>query len=143
MVDKLESLAAKYRELERELSTPEIFQDQERYIKIAKKHAELDEIVKAFELYKMLLREMAENQELSKDPDPELCEMALAEIVPLKAKIGAQENVLKQLLTPKDPLDEKISFLKFGQGLVAKKLPCLLPTFSGCIHGMLSCTAGV
>jgi protein subunit release factor A len=44
--------AAKYRELERELSTPEIFQDQDAISRSPKKHAELDEVVKAFERYK-------------------------------------------------------------------------------------------
>ena len=116
MVDKLESLAAKYRELEREMSTPEIFQDQERYRKIAKKHAELDGIVKAFELYKTLLRELSENQELAKDPDPEMCEMAQAEVVAFKARVGEQERLLKQLLTPKDPLDEKNIILEIRAG---------------------------
>ena len=116
MVDKLESLAAKYRELERELSTPEIFQDQERYRKIAKKHAELEDIVKAFELYKTMLQELGENQELAKDPDPELCEMALAEIATLKVRIAEQERELKQLLTPKDPLDEKNIILEIRAG---------------------------
>jgi peptide chain release factor 1 len=116
MLDKLEGLAAKYRELERELSTPEIFQDQERYRKIAKKHAELDEIVKAFELYKMLHRELGENQELARDADPEICELAQAEIVSLKAKIAAQEGQLKELMTPKDPLDEKNIILEIRAG---------------------------
>lgn len=116
MLDKLEGLAAKYRELERELSTPEIFQDQDRYKKIAKKHAELDEIVKAFELYKMLQREMTENQELSRDSDPDICELAQVEIVSLKAKITAQEGLLKELLTPKDPLDEKNIILEIRAG---------------------------
>jgi peptide chain release factor 1 len=116
MITKLESLAAKYRELERELSTPEIFQDQDRYIKIAKKHAELDEVVKAFERYKTLLRELTENQELAKDSDPELSELAQAEIPALKARIEEQELLLKQLLTPKDPLDEKNIILEIRAG---------------------------
>lgn len=116
MVDKLESLAAKYRELERELSTPGIFQDQERYRKVAKKHAELDEIVKAFDIYKVLLRDLGENQELAKDPDPEMCEMAQAEIVAIKARLAEQERLLKQLLTPKDPLDEKNIILEIRAG---------------------------
>ena len=116
MLEKLESLAAKYRELERELSTPEIFQDQERYRKIAKKHAELDEVVKAFEKYKTILRELSENQELAKDPDPEICELAQAEIGVLKAAVAAQEALLKQLLTPRDPLDEKNIILEIRAG---------------------------
>jgi peptide chain release factor 1 len=116
MIDKLESLAAKYRELERELSTPEIFQDQERYIKIAKKHAELDEVVKAFEQYKTMQRELAENQELAKDPDPEMSELAHAEIATLKGRIESQEKVLKLLLTPRDPLDAKNIILEIRAG---------------------------
>lgn len=116
MIDKLESLAAKYRELERELSTPEIFQDQDRYVKIAKKHAELDEVVKAFEGYKTLQRELAENQDLAKDPDPDICELAQAEIPVLKGRIEEQERHLKVLLTPKDPLDEKNIILEIRAG---------------------------
>jgi len=116
MIDKLESLAAKYRELERELSTPEIFQDQERYKRIAKKHAELGEVVTAFGQYKTLQRELVENQELARDTDPDICELALSEIPLLKASISAQEKLLKDLLTPKDPLDEKNIILEIRAG---------------------------
>lgn len=116
MLEKLENLAAKFRELERELSTPEIFSDQERYRKVAKKHAELDEVVKAFSLYKQLLQDQDDNQLLAKDSDPELCELALAELQVLKDKIGQQEKVLKQLLTPRDPLDDKNIILEIRAG---------------------------
>lgn len=116
MLEKLENLAAKFRELERELSTPEIFSDQERYRKVAKKHAELDEVVKAFSLYKQLLQDQEDNQLLAKDSDPELCELALAELQVLKDKIGQQEKVLKQLLTPRDPLDDKNIILEIRAG---------------------------
>lgn len=116
MLEKLENLAAKFRELERELSTPEIFSDQERYRKVAKKHAELDEVVKAFSLYKQLLQDQDDNQLLAKDSDPEMCELALAELQVLKDKIGQQEKVLKQLLTPRDPLDDKNIILEIRAG---------------------------
>ncbi len=116
MVEKLESIAAKFRELERELSSPDIFQDQERYRKIAKRHAELAEVVKEFEQYKTLLREIEENQDLAKDPDPEICELAQAELSILKERIRHQEDVLKSLLTPKDPLDEKNIILEIRAG---------------------------
>jgi peptide chain release factor 1 len=116
MLEKLENLAAKFRELERELSTPEIFSDQERYRRVAKKHAELDEVVKAFSLYKQLLQDQEDNQLLAKDSDPELCELALAELQVLKDKIGQQEKVLKQLLTPRDPLDDKNIILEIRAG---------------------------
>jgi peptide chain release factor 1 len=116
MIDKLESLAAKFRELERELSVPEIFSDQDRYRKIAKQHADLGEVVKEFEQYKKFLSELNENQELAKDSDLEMAELAQAEILLLKDRIGVQELLLKQLLTPKDPLDEKNIILEVRAG---------------------------
>lgn len=116
MIGKLESLVAKFHELERELSAPEIFQDQERYKKVAKKHAELGGIVPEIEAYKALLREIEENQDLSRDPDPEICELAQMELADLKNRLRDQEDLLKRLLTPRDPLDEKNIILEVRAG---------------------------
>lgn len=116
MIEKLESLAAKFRELERELSVPEVFSDQERYRKLAKQHADLGEVVKSFEEYKRYLIELRENQDLAKDPDPEICELAQAEVEVLRERIKQQELLLKQLLTPRDPLDEKNIILEIRAG---------------------------
>lgn len=116
MLEKLEGLDLKYRELERELSTPDIFQDQERYRSVAKKHAELEEIVKAFWLYKQMLADFNDNIELAKDGDLEIAELALAEVSLLKQRIGQQEALLKKLLTPRDPLDEKNIILEVRAG---------------------------
>ncbi len=116
MIAKLESLAAKFRELERELSVPEVFSDQERYRKLAKQHADLGEVVQEFEKYKRYVVELQENQELAKDSDPEICELAQAEVDVLRERIGHQEGLLKQLLTPKDPLDEKNIILEIRAG---------------------------
>lgn len=116
MLEKLETLAGKFRELERELSTPEIFQDQERYKKVAKQHAELGELVKEFARYKQMQQDLRDNQELAADPDPEICDMALLEIADLKSKLSDQESLLKELLTPKDPLDEKNIILEIRAG---------------------------
>lgn len=116
MLHKLEQLASTFRELERELSSPDIFQDQERYRKIAKRHAELEEVVAEFAEYKKTLGEIEENQILAKDSDPELCELAQAELGVLREKIREQEGRLKLLLTPRDPLDEKNIILEIRAG---------------------------
>ncbi|GAB1411034.1 peptide chain release factor 1 [Desulfovibrionales bacterium] len=116
MFDKLEAIVAKYRELERELAVPDVFSDQERYKKITKKHAELGEVVKEFERYKTMTREFQENQELARDVDPEICQLALSEIETLKVAIVTQEALLKQLLLPRDPLDEKNIILEIRAG---------------------------
>ncbi|MDY0275314.1 MAG: peptide chain release factor 1 [Desulfomicrobium sp.] len=116
MNEKLESLADKYRELERELSSPEIFQDQDRYKVIAKQHAEIGVIVSEFEAYKKILLEIADNQELAKDTDPELSQLAQDELASLEDRLLEQKLVLKELLTPRDPLDAKNIILEIRAG---------------------------
>lgn len=116
MREKLESLAAKYRELEHELSSPDIFQDQDRYRSITKQHADLGDIVHEFDTYKQILREISENQELAEDPDPELSQLAQSEILSLQDRLQEQEQVLKELLAPRDPLDAKNIILEIRAG---------------------------
>lgn len=116
MLAKLESLEQKFLELEKELSSPDIFQDQEKYKKISKAHSELQEIVSTYREYKKILNQIKENQELLKDKDPEIRELAEEEIKELKPQQKKLEDKLKILLIPKDPLDEKNIILEIRAG---------------------------
>ncbi|WP_456324027.1 peptide chain release factor 1 [Desulfonauticus submarinus] len=116
MLAKLESLEQKFLELEKELSSPDIFQDQEKYKKISKAHSELQEIVSTYREYKKILNQIKENQELLKDKDPEIKELAEEEIKELKLQQKKLEDKLKILLIPKDPLDEKNIILEIRAG---------------------------
>ncbi len=114
MLAKLDSLEQKFIELEKELSAPDIFQDQEKYKKVSKAHAELEEIVTTYREYKKLTQQLEESQELLKDP--ELKDLAEEEIKALKKELTALEERLKILLVPKDPLDEKNIILEIRAG---------------------------
>jgi len=114
MLAKLDSLEQKFIELEKELSAPDIFQDQEKYKKVSKAHAELEEIVTTYREYKKLTQQLEESQELLKDP--ELKDLAEEEIKTLKKELTALEERLKILLVPKDPLDEKNIILEIRAG---------------------------
>lgn len=52
MFEKLEALEKQYLEFEKQLAEPDIFEDQEKYRKITKAHADLDDIVHLFRKYK-------------------------------------------------------------------------------------------
>ena len=52
MLEKLESIEARYRELERQLSDPATLANLDEWRKIAKNHADLTELVDAFRDYK-------------------------------------------------------------------------------------------
>ncbi|MCT4535711.1 peptide chain release factor 1 [Halodesulfovibrio sp.] len=116
MLAKLEHLERKFEDLEQQLSSPEVFGDQERYRKLTKAHADLKEVVDAFRKYRSMQEALAENKELMHDSDPELAEMAKEEVKELEVQIPAMEEELTILLLPKDPMDEKNTILEIRAG---------------------------
>ncbi len=116
MFTKLESIEKKYLELELELSKPDVFNDQERYRKLTKTHADLKDIVLGFREYRGLSEELQDNEELLHDQDQEIRDMARAEIDEIKKNQTALYEKLKVLLLPKDPLDEKNIILEIRAG---------------------------
>ncbi len=60
--------------------------DQTRYRALTKEHADLVEVVDVYEQYCRVKEEIAGSQELLKDPDPEVREMAHAEVAELEAR---------------------------------------------------------
>jgi len=116
MFAKLEEIERSFADLERELGAPEVLADQERYRKVAKSHADLGAIVRAFQEYKRVSQELADNHELLRDADPEMREMAESEAEGLKARQEELDASLKLMLLPKDPLDDKNSILEIRAG---------------------------
>ncbi len=116
MLETIESLVASFQELERALGAPEVVADPERYKKLAKRHAELAEVVAEYAIFRSIQRQLADAQEVAKDPDPEISALAAEEIEMLKGRLAASEHRLKTLLLPKDPLDEKNIILEIRAG---------------------------
>ncbi|ADU62368.1 MAG: peptide chain release factor 1 [Pseudodesulfovibrio sp.] len=116
MFGKLEDIEIKYDKLEYELAQPGIFNDQERYKKVSKAHSDLSDVVVLYREYKKCSKDLAENREMSHDPDPEIREMAKAEISELEDRIETLEEKIKILLLPSDPMDEKNIILEIRAG---------------------------
>jgi peptide chain release factor 1 len=116
MFGKLEEIEEKYVELEQELAQPDIFNDQERYKKVSKAHADLGEVVEVFRKYKAFAQELEDNREMMNDSDPDIRDMAKAEIDEIEPQLPELEDQLKLLLLPKDPMDEKNIILEIRAG---------------------------
>ena len=116
MLAKLENLEKRYMELEEQLAAPDAYENQERYRKLAKAHADLRDAVPLFRDYRDLDRQLAENKELLDDADADMREMAQEEIRHIEAEIPEVEQRLKVLLLPPDPLDEKNIVLEIRAG---------------------------
>jgi len=116
IIEKLEAIEERFKELERKLSQPETFSNYELYQRIAKEHKSLAPFVSTFKEWKEVTRAQRETQELLKEGDEELKALAQEELGKLKEQREALEKQLKLLLLPKDPNDEKNIFLEIRAG---------------------------
>ncbi len=117
MIEILEKVQERYRELTLLLSDPQVLQDSNKYKKIAKEQAELSEIVELYSQLKQVLKQMEEDDKIkSGSQDKELVELAKAELEELEEKKKKLEEKLKLLLIPRDPNDSKNSIVEIRAG---------------------------
>ena len=115
--DKLDQLGTRYDELTQQLSTAEVAADSSRFQKIAKQHAELEEIVAKHREFKQIEKDLAgAHQMVLEADDAELKQMAQEEEKQLSARRTVVERELKVLLLPKDPNDEKSVIVEIRAG---------------------------
>src|SRR5438309_800253 len=108
LTEKLDQLDSRYEEMTKQLSSPEVVGDSARFQKIAKQHAELEEIVAKHREYKQIVQDLAGAHQLFLEgEDAEMKQMAHEEEKSLAARKESAERELKLLLLPKDPNDEK------------------------------------
>lgn len=117
MFDKLDSIEKKFLELEKQLADSSAMQDMKKYGELMKEHAATKEITDNYAIYKTLVSQLKEAQELSEsEEDPDLKEMAREEIQQLEAKKEEQTKLLRTLLIPKDPMDMKNIIMEIRAG---------------------------
>jgi peptide chain release factor 1 len=116
MFDKLKGVEDRFCQLEVLLSDPKILQNREAYNQYAREHAEINEIVNTFRIFRQIDHELDESLELLKDSDPDIKNLAKDEIERLTGEKERLELLLRQLLIPKDPLDQKNVLLEIRAG---------------------------
>jgi peptide chain release factor 1 len=115
--EKLDQLGARYDELTRQLSTSEIVSDTSHFQKVAKQHAELEQIVEKHREFKQIEKDLAgAHQMIGEAEDSEMKQMAYDEEKLLVARKENVERELKLLLLPKDPNDEKSVIVEIRAG---------------------------
>ena len=117
MLDKLKSLKKRYEELSALLAQPETMNDQKRYRELAREHAQLSEIVAAYDRYTDIAEQLADCREmLSEQHDPEMRELIHAELSALEASEAKLEEELKFMLLPRDPNDARDVIIEIRAG---------------------------
>ena len=117
MLDKLEAIYARYREIEEQMNNPEVTSDMKRFVKLSKDYKDLQPVVKAYHEYKALLDSIAECKSLlSTEKDEELREMAKEELVAGNERKEKMEEEIRIMLIPSDPQDSKNAVVEIRGG---------------------------
>jgi peptide chain release factor 1 len=116
MFERIAEIEARYQELEDKLGQPELARDPGKLRELTQELASLRELITAYRVWKDTTSAIAENEELAGDPDPEIRELAKAELETLQARRVELETELKKLLMPRDPLDQKSVVLEIRPG---------------------------
>jgi peptide chain release factor 1 len=117
MLERLDKVRVRYEELTSLLSDPAVVSNQERFRALSKEHSELTPLIKAFDRYRLEKTNLAGLKDIvDTSPDPEMRQMALAELDDAKASVATLEEELKLLLIPKDPNDSRDVIVEIRAG---------------------------
>lgn len=108
LLSKLEGLQHKFDEVSTLITDPSVIADMKRFVKLNKEYRDLERVLTAKKRYETLLNHLSEAKDiLANEQDPEMKEMARAEIDEIEPQIAPMEEEIKLLLIPADPEDGK------------------------------------
>lgn len=113
---RLRQAQDRHEEISMLLASQEILNDQNRFRELSVEYAQLGPVVETLEKWQHAGQSIAEAEELLKNQDPEMQELAKDELTSGKAVQMALEEQLNILLLPKDPDDESNIFLEIRAG---------------------------
>ena len=114
MLDKLRAAEARYDQMMAEMADPAVQADTAKFRSHSKAVAEMQPLVDAYREYRSVAGQVASTQELLKDPD--MRELAEAELESLESRRDQLLADIKVLLIPKDPNDAKNVMLEIRAG---------------------------
>lgn len=114
MLQRLQEIEERYQALEQRLADPALLSNPQEYREVAKQHASLTPLIELHREYARVAREMEQTRELLSDP--EMRDVAEAELAELRAREADLHHRIRLALLPSDPADEKNVFLEIRAG---------------------------
>ena len=113
---KLDSIVAKFNELEKKLQDPNNL--GQNFAKISKEHSDMQEVVASIHEYKIAQQEARDVEAMLADStlDKEMRDMLEEEKFTLSKKVPELEHQIKVTLLPKDSADEKNAIIEVRAG---------------------------
>jgi len=117
MIEQLEKIEKRYREIDRQMASPEFAADLPKLQALAQERAGLEDVVTRYRKYKATAAALEEtNGMLNEDVDADMAALAREEIAKLEPRLEEQLHELKLSLLPRDPNDEKDIIMEIRAG---------------------------
>ena len=112
----IERKRRRFEELEREISSPGLFDDAKRAREVLREHGSTRELLDVWARLTKARRELEENREFASSDDKDMAEMASAEIPALEAEIPLLERAVQVSLLPPEPDEDKDAIVEIRAG---------------------------
>ncbi|MBI5059503.1 peptide chain release factor 1 [candidate division KSB1 bacterium] len=116
MLDRLENILIRYRQVQEELSSPVVSADPMGAKPLLKEAKDLLPLVEKIRLYQKVQGEINQARTMETESDPEIRSMAAEEVRLLTDRAAQLEEEIRALLLPKDPDDDKSAILEIRAG---------------------------
>ena len=112
--EKYEWITERYAELTETISQAEVISEPARYQAALKERSQLEEQVRAYQNYLQHEQHLLQARQMLEDPD--LADMAQAEVRELEHTLALEEDELRMLLLPRDPDEDRAVILEIRGG---------------------------
>lgn len=114
LLSKWTAAAHRYDELNQQLVDPSVHSQPTLLRKLNKERSDIEALAQSYSEYQDLLKQLAGADQMLKDPqvEPDLQRLAAEEARRLQERRLAMEERARDLLAPKDPRDEKNTFVE-------------------------------
>ena len=116
IISQLQRVRARFDELTAEMGRPEVASDFERSTALAKERAELSTLVELFTEYESLVEAASSARSLLGEEDPEMRELAEAELGEAEESLERIGQKMLRELLPKDPRDDRNVIMEVRAG---------------------------
>ena len=118
LLSKWAGIASRYEDLNQQLSDPAVLNQPDLLRKLNKERTEIEELAQLYFTYRDLVRQAGDTEQLLKEPliDAELRSLASQEAQRLEEQRHQMQVQALGMLVPKDPRDEKSTFLEIRAG---------------------------
>src|SRR5437870_13035224 len=116
MEARLRQALARAEEVARQLADPKTARNPAQLKQLGREHARLDGIRQTHDRLARLETELTQAREVLEDRDPELSQLARADVERLHPEVERLRAHLAELLTPRDPLDDRDAIVEIRAG---------------------------